>query len=149
MKRRSRVLAIGMVALLALPAAANAKAGDFLLSKKFHGAVALGASIWSFKAAYDARKDANNFYDQYKVAGTAQVARDTYDESKRNDTKAALLLGVGIGTLAYAIHAYLAEDDDLPAPEMREGLVGVKGIRLDVRSDPYRGGLRLDLKKGF
>ena len=149
MKWRSRVLAAGLAAVLALPVAAQAKSGDFLLSKKFYGAVALGVSLWSFKAAYDARQDGGDFYDQYKVAGTAQTARDTYDESKRNDTKAALLLGVGVGTLAYSVHAFLSDEDDTSPRGMQEGLVSVKGVRVDITSDPYRGGVRLNLKKGF
>lgn len=149
MKCRSRVLAACLAAVLALPVVAQAKSSDFLVSKKFYGGVALGVSLLSFKAAYDARKDAGNFYDQYKVAGTAQTARETYDESKRNDTKAALLLGVGLGTLAYSVHALMSGTKNLAPPEMQEGFASVKGVRMDITSDPYRGGIRLNLKKGF
>ena len=149
MKCRSRVLAASLAAVLALPVAAQAKQGDFLLSKKFYGAVALGVSLWSFKAAYDARQDAGDFYDQYKVAGTAQTARETYDESKRNDTKAALLLSIGVGTLAYSVHALLSDSKDPSPPKMQEGFASVKGVRMDITSDPYRGGVKLNLKKGF
>jgi hypothetical protein len=149
MKCRSRILAAGLAAVLALPVAVQAKSSDFLLSKKFYGAVSLGVSLFSFKAAYDAKKDAGDFYDLYEVAYTAQTAQETYDESKRHDTKAALLLGVGIGTLAYSVHAFLSDGKAPPPPKMQEGFASVRGVRMDITSDPYRGGVKLSLKKGF
>ena len=149
MKWRSRMMASGLAAVLVLPVAAHAGSGDFLLSRRFHGAIALGVSAWSFKAAYNARQDANRVYDRYKVAGTAQAARETYDESKRHDTKAALFLGVGIGTLAYSVHAFLSGDEALPPPRMQEGLGAIRGVRMDFTADPHRGGVTLELRKGF
>ena len=149
MKLRSQILIAVLATAFALPATAQAEPVDFLHSKRLYAGLALGVSLWSFKAAYEARQDGSDFYDQYKVAGTAQTARESYDESKKSDTKAALWLGVGLTTLAYSIHAFVSEEKDLSTPEMREGLLKMKGVRMDLHSDPYRGGLRLNLKKGF
>ena len=103
-----------------------------------------------FKEAYDARKDAGDFYDQYKVTASPQNAQTLYDESKRQDTRSALMLGLGLGTLGYSIHLLLSDDrEELPPPKMNEGLVKVKGVALDVVGDPLGRGVKVRLKKGF
>ncbi len=130
---------------------AHAKTGDFLMSKKLIGIVGMGASGLLFKAAYDSRKDANNLYDQYKLAGSSQSAQEYYDDSKRKDTRGAVMLGAGALTFFYSLHLILSGDkDDLPPPpKMDKGLVGVKGVAVNVEGDPLRRGMTLRLRKGF
>ena len=139
-----------VIAALVCSAAAPAWADDFLFSRKFYGIVTCGASGWFLYQAYDARRDANNFYDQYKLAGTSQKANELYDESRRNDTRSALMLGLGVGTLAYSIHLFLSDrKEELSPPKMDKGLVEVKGVAVDVAGDPFRRGVKMKLKKGF
>lgn len=152
MKGRYRICACVLVAALALPAAAPAqtKKKDILFSKKLYSGITFGFSLWFFKEAYDARQDAGDAYDRYRATTSTQRVGEFYDESRRNDTKAAILLGLGLGTLAYSVHLFLSEDsEDLPPPKMRNGLVEVKGVSLDLAGDPLNRGVRLKLKKGF
>ena len=139
-----------VVAALVFSMTAPVCADDFLFSKKFYGFVTLGASGWCLYEAYDARKAGNDFYDQYKVAGTSLRASELYDESKRSDTRSALLLGLGVGTLVYSVHLLLSDKkDELPPPKMDRGLVEVKGVAVDVTGDPLRRGVKVKFKKGF
>ena len=145
-----RISALLVAVVLSTAAPACAKVGDILFSKKLYGIVGVGTSAMFFKEAYDARKDAGDFYDQYKVTASPQDAQTLYDESKRQDTRSALMLGLGLGTLGYSIHLLLSDDrEELPPPKMNEGLVKVKGVALDVVGDPLGRGVRVRLKKGF
>lgn len=125
--------------------------GDFLVSKRFYGIVALGAGSYFLKEAYDARKDANENYDAYKLAASPETAEYLYDRSKRNDTRSAVLLGLGLSSLAMSIHFFLSTDEDdlLPPPRMKRGLVEVKGVALDVGGDPWTMRMDVKLLKGF
>jgi hypothetical protein len=154
MKACFRVAALAVAAAVVLTTTATptrAKAGDFLMSKKLIGIVGVGASGFLFKAAYDSRKDANDLYDQYKAAGSAQSAQEYYDESKRKDTRGAVMLGAGAITFFYSLHLILSGDkEDLPPPpKMDKGLVGVKGVAVNVSGDPLRRGMTVRLQKGF
>lgn len=147
--RVAPLLIAAAIVLTSVPV--HAKTGDFLMSKKLIGIVGMGASGLLFKAAYDSRKDASDYYDQYKLAGSSQRAQEYYDESKRKDTRGAVMLGAGALTFFYSLHLILSGDkDDLPPPpKMDKGLVGVKGIALDVAGDPLKRGVKVKLQKGF
>ena len=152
MKGRIGISALLVGALVFLSTTAPAQGGtrDFLYSKKLYSGLSFVAGVWFLKGAYDARKDGNDAYARYKVAGTPQQARDLYDESKRNDTRSALMLGLGLGTLAYSVHLFLSDDkEELPPPKMQEGLVRVRGVSVDVTGDPVNKGMRLKLGRDF
>ena len=147
---RVSVLLVTVALVLCAGTSAYAKKGDVLFSKKLYGILGVGASTMFLKSAYDARKDAGGLYDQYKATGSPQQAQELYDLSKRKDTRSAVMLGLGLGTLGYSIHLLLSDDkDDLPPPKMDEGLVKVKGVALDVAGDPLGRGVRVQFKKGF
>ncbi len=152
MKARYPALALFLAVAMLLSSVAPAGAGgrDALYSRKLYGILSIGVSGWCFKEAYDARKDANDSYDRYKQAGSSSLVREFYDESKRSDTRSALMLGLGAGTLLYGFHLILSGGgDELPPPKMDRGLVNVKGVALDVTGDPLGRGMRVQVRKGF
>lgn len=151
-QKRAIALALAVITILvaAVPAQAQQKTKDFLYSKKLYGALSLGASIWFFTEAHASRKDANDAYELYRTATTAQTAGELYNESKSEDTRAAIMLGLGLGTLAYSVHLFLAdEDEELPPPEKNANLVEMKGIGVAVNGDLKTRGVRLKLNKSF
>ena len=151
---RTRAVAVS-VAVTALcvsadPARAQMKTRDFLYSKKLYGALSLGASIWFFTEAHAARKDANDAYERYRTTTSSQTAGDPYSESKSGDTRAAIMFGLGVGTLAYSVHLFLSDEgEELPPPEKRNNLVEMKGVGLRVNGDLKARGVRLNLNKAF
>ncbi len=151
-RKRAFALALAVIAILvsAVPAKAQQKTKDFLYSKKFYGALSLGASIWFFTEAHASRKDANNAFEQYRAATSSQTAGDLYNESKSDDTRAAIMLGLGLGTLAYSVHLFLSDEgEELPPPEKNANLVEMKGIGVAVNGDLKTRGVRLNLNKAF
>ncbi|MDE2888361.1 MAG: hypothetical protein OXR72_09090 [Gemmatimonadota bacterium] len=151
-RKRAFALALAVVTILvsAVPAQAQQKTKDFLYSKKLYGALSLGASIWFFTEAHASRKDANDAYEQYRTATSAQTAGDLYNESKSDDTRAAIMLGLGLGTLAYSVHLFLSDEgEELPPPEKKANLVELKGIGVAVNGDLKTRGVRLNLNKAF
>lgn len=140
---------IGAVMLSAVPARADA--GSFLYSKKFYGALSLASSAFFFKEAYDARKEASRNYDAYKDAGTSAQATNFYNESKRGDTRMAVMLGLGAGTMAYGVYLlFMDRGDDLgKAPKGKENQISFKGIGMDVQGDVQARGVRLNLNRKF
>ena len=144
------VVAAATLFVSASPAQAQKKTKDFLYSKKLYGALSLGASIWFFAEAHAARKDANDAYELYRTTTSSQTAGDLYSESKSGDTRAAILFGLGVGTLAYSVHLFLSDEgEELPSPEKRNNLVEMKGVGLTVNGDLKTRGVRLNLNKGF
>ncbi len=152
MRKRAFTLAVACVTVLvsAVPTQAQQKTKDFLYSKKFYGALSLGASIWFFTEAHASRKNANDTYQQYRTATSSQTAEDLYNESKSDDTRAAIMLGLGLGTLAYSVHLFLSDEgEELPPPEKNANLVEMKGIGVAVNGDLKTRGVRLKLNKSF
>lgn len=141
------LLVVVLLGGLTVPAQALDK--DFLINKKFHGALMLGLGGFLLKEALDSKNQANDAYDAYKLSGTVTVARDLYDESKRHDTRAAVYGVLGIGAIVYSVHLFMKDDDNLPAPKMQEGIVNVKGVSLGLDGDLMQGKMGLQLKKGF
>lgn len=141
------LLAVALLGGVTVPAQALDK--DFLLSKKFHGALVLGMGGILLKEALDSKSQANDAYDAYKLSGTTAVARTYYDESKRHDTRAAVYGVLGVGAVLYSVHLFMKSDDDLPAPKMDEGIVNVKGVSLGLDGNMMQGKMGLKLQKGF
>jgi hypothetical protein len=135
--------------LLSSAGSAMAGGGDLLMSRKFHGILLLGTGGFLIKKAVDAKNEANDAYDFYKLSGSSSTARDFYDDSKRHDTRAAVLGIVGAATVVYSFHLFLKDSDDLPMPKMDRGIVNVKGVALDVKGDVFQKEMQVQLRKGF
>ena len=138
-----------LVAALLLSAPARSFAADGLLSKKFYGVVSAGLGTYLLIEAKNARSDADDAYALYEISGSSVLAREFYNTSREQDTKAAILLGLGVGTIIYGIHLIFKGDRKLPDPEMNRGLARVKGVRVDVGGDPRSGRVGVALKQGF
>ena len=138
--------------LLSTAAPARADAGSFLYSRKFYGALSLASSAFFFKEAYDARREANRNYKSYKIADTPQQATLFYNESKRGDTRMALMLGLGAGTMAYGVYLLFIDrgGDDLDkAIKGKEKQISFKGIGMDVQGDVQARGVKVHLNRKF
>ena len=144
---------VGLVAatlILSLAVPAQAVGKDFLMRSKFHSALMFGLGGILVKQAVDAKKEANDAYDLYKQASTSTLAREFYDNSKRHDTRAAVLGVAGGATILFAVHLFLKEDEGgLPPPKMDRGIVNIKGVALDIKGDVFQRKMQVQLKKGF
>lgn len=149
---RKLVCAATAIALLATATgSATAGVADILQSKRLYGILGLGATTLFLVEAGKSRQDAGDFYELYKTAGTTQNARELYDESRRLDTRSAVLIALGAGTLGYSIHLLLSGGDKNAEKkaELDGGLVNVKGVAVDVGADPVSGRLQVGLSRGF
>ena len=143
-------LAGAMLLSSVTPAHADAKA--FLYSRKFYGAISMAASAFFFKEAYDARQEASRNYQSYKAADTPALATNFYNESKRGDTRMALMLGLGAGTLAYGVYLYFLDKDGADighGTKGKENQITFKGVGVDVQGDVQGRGLKLHLSRKF
>lgn len=141
---------IVLVAGVTVSGNAAAQSTDFLFSNRFYGALSAGAGVYFLVEANNARSDGNDAYGLYEASGSATLAREFYDQSRQKDTKAAIMLGLGVGTITYGLHLLLKGDSDrLPDPKMDRGLLEVKGIQIDAGPDPYRGRLGMLLRRTF
>jgi hypothetical protein len=137
--------------LLSTAVPARADVGSFLYSKKFYGALSLASSAFFFKEAYNARKEANRNYNAYKEAGVPAQATTFYNESKRGDTRMAVMLGLGAGTLAYGVYLCFLDRGDDPdrGAKGKERQISFKGIGVDVQGDVQNRAMRLQLNRKF
>ena len=143
----SGFLVVALFGGLTSPALAVDK--DFLLNKKFHGALVLGLGGLLIKESLDSKSQANDAFDAYEAAGVAATARTFYDESKRHDTRAAVYGVLGIGAIVYSVHLFMKDDDNLPNPKMEESLVKVKGVSLGLDGNLMEKKMGFKLQKGF
>ena len=83
-------------------------------------------------------------------ASNSTDARNFYDNSKRHDTRAAVLGVAGGATILFAVHLFMKEDESgLPPPKMERGIVNIKGVALDIKGDVFQRKMQVQLKKGF
>ena len=123
---------------------------DMLFSNRFYGTVSAGLGVFFLVEAKNARTDGNEAYDLYIASGSAVLAREFYDQSRQKDTKAAIMLGLGVGTITYGLHLLLKGDGSkLPNPKMDRGLVEVKGVKIDAGPDPKNGHLHMWVRRTF
>lgn len=146
----SKLVLLVLFAGVTMSGQVAAQKTDFLLSNRFYGVLSAGLGVYFLTEANNARSDGNEAYELYIAAGSANLARELYDESRQKDTKAAIMLGMGAGTIIYGIHLLLKGDGDgLLVPEMDRGLIKVKGVKIDAGADPVRGRVGLILRQSF
>lgn len=140
---------IALIVAVSVPGQVAAKT-DILFSNRFYGTVSAGLGVFFLVEANNARTDGNEAYDLYTASGSATLAREFYDQSRQKDTKAAIMLGLGVGTITYGLHLLLKGDGSkLPDPKMDRGLVEVKGVKIDAGPDPQNGRLGMQLRRTF
>ena len=136
-----------VVALLA-STPAQVLAVDGLFSRKVYGLLSAGLGTFLLVEANKARSDANDAYVLYETTGSPVLAREFYNTSREDDTKAAIFLALGVGTIGYGIHLLLKSDPKLPDPE-DGALAEVKGVKVDLGGDPRSGLVGVSLRRGF
>lgn len=144
-----KVVPFLLVVALLIGTPAQLLAGDGPFSRKLYAAVAAGFGTFLVVEANNARSEANDAYALYEMAANPSLARDFYNISREEDTKAAILLALGVGAIGYGFHLFLKGDSKLPDPEMDRGLAEVKGVKVDLGGDPLTGGVGLSLRRGF
>jgi hypothetical protein len=151
MKLMRRLASVGIVlALLGTSTGpALAGAGDVLVSKRLYAGVGIGVTALFLKEAYSARRDGGDYYDLYRTAGSTQRATELYNESRRLDTRSAVLLAAGLGTLGVSVHLLLSDRSVRKAGKAADSLLEIKGLTVDVGADPVRGSVRVGLSRGF
>jgi hypothetical protein len=127
----------------------HADAGSFLYSRKFYGLLSVASSAFCFKVAYDARKEANRNYRYYKEAGTPTTAATYYNESKRADTRMAVMLGLGAGTLLYGAYLLFERGSDDAGGGPARKPIQFKGVGMDVQGDVQNRAVQLQLSRPF
>jgi hypothetical protein len=141
---------IALVASVAGSGHVAAQKTDILLSNRFYGVFSAGLGVYFLVEANNSRSDGNEAYDLYQASGNATLAREFFDQSREKDTKSAILLGLGVGTISYGIHLLMkGGSDKLPDPKMDRGLVEIKGVKLDAGHDPGKGRTGLQLRRTF
>jgi hypothetical protein len=148
MMQRITALSMALALTVASAGSAFAGAGEVLNSRRLYAVLGLGVTVLTLKEANEARKDANDFYDLYKTAGTNQRARELYDESRRLDTRSAMLLALGAGTLGLSAHLFFSGDDKRASGDDKS-LMEVKGVEVEVRADLMNRRLQVGLSRDF
>lgn len=145
-----RITLMILAAGVTLSGQVAAQKADFLFSNRFYGAISAGLGIYFLTEANNARSDGNDAYELYEATGSSTMAREFYDESRQKDTKAAIMLGLGVGTITYGIHLLMKGDGErLPDPKMDRSLIEIKGVKIDAGADPARGQMGVQLKRSF
>lgn len=150
-KVRTWITALLTVAVVHWGAApAYGDTGSFLYSRKFYGVLSLASSAVFFREAYEAKRDANRNYRLYKSADTAALATASFNEAKRGDTRMALMLGLGAGTLAFGTYMFLNRGGDHPGQGGKPAKkISIKGIGVDVQGDAVARSVKLQLNRSF
>jgi hypothetical protein len=140
---------IVLIVAVSVPGQVAAKT-DILFSNRFYGTVSAGLGVFFLVEANNARTDGNEAYDLYTASGSATLAREFYDQSRQKDTKAAIMLGLGVGTITYGLHLLLKGDgSQLPDPKIDRGLLEVKGVKIDAGPDSQNGRLGVQFRRTF
>lgn len=95
------------------------------------------------KKALDFRKDANDIFDAYKVARTADEAERLFQRTSDRDTKSQMSIGLSLVLLVSGLRLFLASgvDDNIPKIDRR--------LKFDVQSDIRKQGLKVAFKKSL
>ena len=132
-----------VAAMLAAGLAAPVEARSQFTARKTFGVLFLTGSLVMAKKAYDFRRDANDLYDAYKLARSAEEAETLYRRTSDRDTKSQMSIGLSAVLLASGLRLLLSSgvDDNIPKMDRRLGF--------DLESDVRTRALRVGLKKRF
>ena len=95
------------------------------------------------KKALDFRSDANEIYDAYKVARTAEEAKRLFQRTSDRDTKSQMSIGLSVVMLVSGLRLLLASgvDDNIPKIDRR--------LKIDLESNIQSRKLEVALKRSF
>lgn len=120
-----------------------AYAKSYMTARRTFGFLFLGGSAIMAKKALDFRKDANDIFDAYKIARTADEAERLFQRTSDRDTKSQMSIGLSLVLLVSGLRLLLASgvDDNIPKIDRR--------LKFDVQSDIRKQGLKVTLKKSL
>ena len=120
-----------------------ALAKSYLNARRTFGFLFLGGSALMAKKALDFRSDANEIYDAYKVARTAEEAKRLFQRTSDRDTKSQMSIGLSVVMLVSGLRLLLASgvDDNIPKIDRR--------LKIDLESNIQSRKLEVALKRSF
>jgi hypothetical protein len=145
MGKRLRQFSCGVVilALVITGTPQLARAKSYMNARRTFGFLFLGGSALLAKKALDFRSDANEIYDAYKVARTAEEAKRLFQRTSDRDTKSQMSIGLSLVLLVSGLKLLLASglDDNIPKIDRR--------LQIDLESNIQTQKLRVALKRSF
>jgi hypothetical protein len=120
-----------------------AYAKSYMTARRTFGLLFLSGSAVMAKKALDFRKDANDIFDAYKVARSADEAEQLFQRTSDRDTKSQMSIGLSLVLLVSGLRLLMASgvDDNIPKIDRR--------LKFDVKSDVRNQALKVALKKSF
>ncbi len=120
-----------------------AEARSFFTARRTFGVLFLGGSAFMAKRAIDFKRDADDMYNAYKVAATAQEAERLFNRASDRDAKSQISVGFSaillISGLRLLMHSGV--DDQMPKIDRR--------VKIDLKSDIRTRSVGIALKKKF
>ena len=129
--------------LLVPPAAAEDGQG-IITSRRSLGIVFIGGSIFLTKQGFDFRSEADDLYEKYKKAGTAEEAVRLYTRTNNRDVKSQVSWALAAAFALSGTRLLLAKGDS--SKRMAKGVAapGSKpGFSLEPQIEPQRVGFHL------
>jgi hypothetical protein len=142
-KSISTLLAISLL-FLSTPLEAR----SFFTARRTFGVLFLGGSAVMAKRAFDFRRDADDVYELYRIAATADEADDLFRKTQDRDTKSQMAGAISVVMLVAGLRLLLSSGVDDNIPKQGRGL-RVNGVRVDLRSDPLSRQMGMALKRDF
>jgi hypothetical protein len=123
--------------------APTAEARSVFTARRTFGVLFLGGSALMAKKALDFKRDADDIYESYKLANSAEEAGTLFDKASDRDTKSQMSIGLSAIFLVSGLRLLLDSgiDDNIPKIDRR--------IKLDVTSDLQKQSVGIALKKRF
>ena len=129
--------------LLVRPAAAEDGQG-IITSRRSLGIVFVGGSLFLPKQGFDFRSEADDLYEKYKKAGTAEEADRLYTRTNNRDVKSQVSWALAAAFALSGTRLLLAKGDRSKRMATGVAVPGSKpGFSLEPQIEPQRVGFQL------
>ena len=129
--------------LLVRPAVAEDGQG-IITSRRSLGIVFVGGSLFLTKQGFDFRSEADDLYEKYKKAGTAEEADRLYTRTNNRDVKSQVSWALAAAFALSGTRLLLAKGDSSKRMATGVAVPGSKpGFSLEPQIEPQRVGFQL------
>ena len=129
--------------LLVRPAAAEVGQG-IITSRRSLGIVFIGGGLFLTKQGFDFRSEADDLYEKYKKAGTAEEADRLYTRTNNRDVKSQVSWALAAAFALSGTRLLLAKGDSSKRMATGVTVPGSKpGFSLEPQIEPQRVGFQL------
>ena len=135
--------------ILSLSLSLPLRAGSHFTVRRTFGILFWGGSLVMAKRAIDFRKDANDIYEQYLLAGTSREAEALFSRTSDRDTKSQMSAGLSVVLLLSGLRLLLSSGVDDNIPKMERGLVIQKDLKVDLEGDVQTRRVGVALRREF